>query len=196
MPIPSSAELFFGINLSEEQRNFANAIWDNQLTIIDAPAGTGKTTVAVGVAKLLNKPMNYVFAPVQEGVLGFLPGDLKEKTNVYLQPLYDALEEIHESPKNAIFDDRLAPVLNRDAWVNALPHVFLRGSNFKFGVTTIIDEAQNFTLGELRKILTRVKDGKVIMIGNEDNVTSTRKNPDLVFINPYSEIKSMPDNSL
>lgn len=166
MPLPKSAELFFGLPLSGEQKDFADKIFDHQLTIVDASAGTGKTTVAVGCAKIIGKGLNYVFAPVQEGALGFLPGDLHDKCAPYLQPLYDALEEIYENPKTAVFDERLAPVLNRGAWINAIPHVFLRGTNFKRGVTTIVDEAQNFTKPELRKILTRNKDGKIILIGN------------------------------
>jgi predicted ribonuclease YlaK len=166
MPLPKSAELFFGLTLTGEQRQVANSIFDNQITIIEAPNGTGKTTVAVGCAKLLHKPLNYVFAPVNEKVMGFLPGDIKEKEKLYLQPLLDALDEIGENLHTCIHDERLAEAMNRAAWVHTKSHVYLRGSNFKNGITTIIDEAQNFTKAELRKTLTRVKDGKVIMIGN------------------------------
>lgn len=166
MPLPKSAELFFGLTLTDEQREVADNIFDRQLTIIEAEAGTGKTTVAVGCAKLLRKKANYVFAPVNEKILGFLPGDIKEKEKVYLTPLLDALEEIGENINTAIFDERLQPALNTAAWIHTKSHVYLRGSNYKNGITTIIDEAQNFTLPELRKTLTRAKDGKVIMIGN------------------------------
>lgn len=166
MPLPKSAELFFGLNLTDEQRGVADSIFDNQLTFINASAGTGKTTIAVGCAKLLHKPLNYVFAPVNEKIMGFLPGTLKEKERVYLTPLLDALDEIGENLKTAIHDETLEPALNRAAWVYTKSHVYLRGSNFKKEITTIIDEAQNFTKAELRKVLTRNKDGKMIVIGN------------------------------
>lgn len=166
MPLPQFAEMFYGIPLTDEQREYANSVFDHQLTIIDAPAGTGKTTVAVGCAKIIGRGLNYIFAPVAEGEMGHRPGDQAEKNEAYLTPLFDALDEIGTSPKEALYDPRLAPALNRNAWVNAMPHTFLRGSNFKNGVTTIVDEAQNYTLAELRKVLTRVKDGKIILIGN------------------------------
>lgn len=166
MPMPKSAELFYGLWLTDEQKAVADSIFDNQLTIIEAPNGTGKTTVAVGCAKLLHKKLNYVFAPVNEKVLGFLPGTLKDKEKVYLQPLIDALEEIGENLHTCIHDEEAAESLNRAAWVYTKSHVYLRGSNFNNDITTIIDEAQNFTKAELRKVLTRAKKGKVIMIGN------------------------------
>jgi phosphate starvation-inducible protein PhoH len=182
MPMPKSAELFFGLKLTDEQRAVADSIFDNQLTFINAPAGTGKTTIAVGCAKLLRKPLNYVFAPVNEKALGYLPGDLKDKERVYLTPLYDALEAIGENIHTSIFDERLSEQLNRAAWVNTKSHVYLRGSNFNHSITTIIDEAQNFTKAELRKVLTRAKEGKVIVIGN---MRQCDINPALSGFEPY-----------
>lgn len=183
MPLPKSAELFFGLPLTDEQRAYANNVFDKRMTWVDAKSGTGKTTIAVGCAKLIHeqakkddpngKPLLYVFAPVQEKALGYLPGNVEEKTAEYLQPLKDALEEIGENPAQVIFSEKLLegkkPNLD-NVWVTAKPHTFARGTNIKNRVV-IIDEAQNFTRGELKKLLTRIHDTcTVIIIGHRGQI--------------------------
>jgi len=163
MPLPEH-NMFFGINLSEEQREYADSIFDHTLTITDSISGSGKTTVAVGCAKILQKKLYYVFAPVQEKELGFTPGDVEEKVEKYLSPLYDALEEIGETPEKVIFTKK---EFRPHAWVYPVPHTFLRGCNFKDAVV-ILEEVQNMTEHEIRKILTRCHDScTVIMIGHQ-----------------------------
>jgi phosphate starvation-inducible protein PhoH len=165
MPLPKAGELFFGIKLTSEQREYADSIFDNILTICNAKAGTGKSTVAVGCAKLLNQPLYYLIAPTQEKVLGFLPGGTKEKEAPYLSPLKDALLEIGELPEKSIFDETNP---HPSAWVFAKSHTYLRGSNLK-NATIIIDEAQNYSINELRKTLTRIHDScTVILIGHHE----------------------------
>src|SRR5690625_2216388 len=92
--------LFFGFGpkLTDEQRAYVNSIFDNQLTIVNARSGTGKMTLAVAAAKLIGKPLVYVFSPVEEGRMGFRPGTQREKEAEYQQPLVDALLEINEDP--------------------------------------------------------------------------------------------------
>ena len=158
--------------LTHEQEEVLQAIKTKQLVMINAKAGTGKTWTAVKGAYDLyereKKPLIYAFSPVQEGRTGFLPGDIHEKYEVYKQPLLDALNSLGIKPITALFDPKLDEqhVVNRGAWIQAKSHVHMRGTNIK-GCTLVIDEAQNWTVSELRTILTRVHDDtKVIMIGH------------------------------
>lgn len=193
MPLPQSAELFFGLRLTDEQKVYADSCHDNLFTGCHAVSGSGKTTVATGVAKLLKKELHYIFPTVEEKALGFSTGDIKQKESKYLTPLYDALVEIGENPLTAIINpydkDKQEEILeikaakNRkknkhkvknpvyevkegEPWVHAYSHNYMRGSNLKDCVV-IIDEAQNLTKRELRKILTRMHDScHVIVIGD------------------------------
>ena len=170
MPLPKDS-MFFGFapRLTDEQRTYVNAMFDRQLTIVNAPSGTGKTTLAVAVAKMLGKPLVYVFSPVEEGRMGFRPGTQREKEAAYITPLTDALYEIGEDPQKVIFNPENMEALKRgDVWVYPMSHIFARGMNLK-GKTVIIAEAQNFTRGELKKVLTRLHDDcRVIIEGHTE----------------------------
>lgn len=169
MPLPKDNLLFgFAPKLTEEQKVFVDAIFDYKIIFCDAKSGTGKTTLSVACARLLNKPLYYIFSPVQEGRLGFLPGDLNAKVEEYLQPLKDALVEINEQPDRAIiYKDNVDSIKQGNAWVHAMPHVYARGINIKDAVC-ILDESQNWTRGELKKVLTRIHDScTVIVIGHD-----------------------------
>jgi phosphate starvation-inducible PhoH-like protein len=169
MPLPKNNLLFgFEPKLTDEQREYVNSIFDNQMTIVNAKSGTGKTTLAVACAKLLKKDLVYIFSPCEEDALGYTPGDVEEKESKYVQPLIDALEEINEDPSKVIFrKENYENLKNGSVWVYPKSHVFARGTNIK-KMTVIIDEAQNFTRGELKKVLTRIHDScKVIIIGHD-----------------------------
>lgn len=169
MPLPKDNMLFgFANKLTNEQRIYVDSIFDNQFTIVNAKAGTGKTTLAVAVAKLLCKPLYYIFTPVEERTMGFRPGDQREKESSYTTPLKDALLEINEDPERVIYNPERTDLLKRgEVWVYPMSHVFARGMNMKDS-TIIIDESQNFTRGELKKVLTRIHDNcKIIMIGHD-----------------------------
>lgn len=194
MGLPKSAELFFGLHLTEEQKIYADSIVDNLFTGVQARAGSGKTTVAIGVAKIIGKPTHYIFPTVQEKALGYTTGDQRDKESKYLTPLLDALVEIGENPMRAIVQpmaekqksepeelyDKLRTKKNKhkvvnpkfveiregDPWVHAYSHNFMRGGNIKDS-TVIIDEAQNLTKIELRTILTRIHDScHVVLMGD------------------------------
>ncbi|KQL18832.1 PhoH family protein [Cytobacillus solani] len=186
MPLPSNNMLFgFEPLLTEEQRAYVDSIFDNQLTIVNAKSGTGKTTLAVACAKLLGKPLIYTFSPVEEGSLGFTPGTVEEKESKYTQPLLDALIEIREDPRFAIKSEKNPDMINEGAWIIAKSHTFVRGTNIKDSVL-IVDEAQNFTRGELKKLLTRVHDTtKVIVIGHDKQIDL--KDPKKSGFAPYIE---------
>ena len=183
MGLPAHAELFYGFQLTLEQRHYVDSIFDNQITFVNAKAGTGKTTLAVGVARILDKPLVYTFSPIEEGSMGFTPGTVEEKESKYIQPLVDALIEIREDPRFAIKSEKNPDMINENAWVEAKSHTFLRGSNIKDS-TVIIDEAQNLTRGELKKVLTRVHSTtKVIVIGHDKQ--NDLKNPAKSGFVPY-----------
>jgi len=172
MPMPKDTMLYgFASKLTNEQKEYVDSIFDNQLTIVNARSGTGKTTLAVGCAKIIDKPLLYVFSPVEEDKLGYTPGTVEEKESKYIVPLKDALLEINEDPSRVIHsEENVDNVKNGNCWVKAQSHVFARGTNIK-DMTVIIDECQNFTKSELRKILTRIHDScKVIMIGHTGQI--------------------------
>jgi phosphate starvation-inducible PhoH-like protein len=210
MPLPQSAELFFGLRLTDEQREYADSCHDNLFTGCKAMSGSGKTTVAVGVGKLLNMPVHYIFPTVEEKALGFSTGDIKAKESKYLTPLKDALTEIGEDPFRAIIgmnpfkkDEEEEPEVKTkknkykkknpvalkdgDPWVHAYSHNYMRGGNIKDSVV-IIDEAQNLTKRELRKILTRIHDScHVILIGDPNQIDIDPKTSGFVtYIDHYS----------
>lgn len=163
MPLPQSAELFYGLKLTEEQKTYADSIVDNLVTFVQARAGSGKTTVGVGTAKIMQKQLHYIFPTVEEKALGFTTGDETQKESKYLTPLYDALIAINDLPEKAIHSKKEH---RTGAWVHAYSHNYMRGGNIKDAVV-IIDEAQNLTKRELRKILTRCHDScHVIVVGD------------------------------
>ena len=165
--------IFFGLSLTEEQKIFRDAIYDDEHTLVicDAKAGSGKTTIAVACAKLLIdehkfESAKYIFSAVQESVLGYTPGSAEEKESKYYLPLIDALLKINEQPEKSIYSSNMLNRKNDNSWIEATSHTFMRGSNIDNKII-IIDEAQNFTVSELKKVLTRCHDNsKVIMIGH------------------------------
>ena len=163
---------FYGFTLSEEQRAFRDAIWDpaSLLIICNARAGTGKTMVSVATGNLLveyrrYRRLVYIATPVQEGRLGYLPGTVSEKSSVYAEPLFGALTAIGISP-TAVASDSVSADKFSDQYIQFITPVYLRGANIRESVV-IVDEAQNFSMTDLKKVLTRVQDDcKVILIGH------------------------------
>lgn len=199
--------MFFGLRekMTQEQEVFADAIYSDSYDIVfcNAAAGTGKTTIAVAVAKLLvgekkKDSLVYVFSPVEESKMGFRPGDQFEKELEYTAPLRDALIEIGEQPDKAIVNPNNMADLKKktgsvSAWVEATSHTFKRGTNLKNKVV-IIDEAQNFTKEHLQKMLTRCHDScKVVVIGHSGQCDLP--NPNLSGFQKYIEWFSDPERA-
>jgi phosphate starvation-inducible protein PhoH and related proteins len=187
LPLPEHNLLFgFEPKLTDEQREYVNSIFDSQLTIVNAKSGTGKTTLAVACAKLIGKPLIYVFSPVQEKAMGFRPGTQQAKEKEYLQPLVDALLKINEVPARVVFDEENVDALKAGhIWVYPKSHIFARGTNIE-DCTVIIDEAQNYTRNELKKLLTRIHDNcTVIMIGHDGQIDLDK--PEKSGFAPYIE---------
>jgi phosphate starvation-inducible protein PhoH and related proteins len=187
MPLPEHNLLFgFEPKLTDEQREYVDSIFDNQMTIVNAKSGTGKTTLAVACAKIIGQPLVYVFSPVEEKKMGFRPGTQQDKEAEYLQPLKDALLKINEVPARVLFDEENVDALKAGhVWVFAKSHIFARGTNIE-DCTVIIDEVQNYTRSELKKLLTRIHDScTVIMIGHEGQIDLDK--PEKSGFVPYIE---------
>ncbi len=165
---------FYGIELDAEQLVLANTIlnMDIDIVFVNSRAGTGKTTVATGVANLLVQygvydGIIYIMSPYGERKQGWLPGTITEKSSVYFEAFYQALINCNINPHTAINDDSMVNQKNGTGYITCITDTFLRGSNLDNAVI-IIDEAQNYTVPQLKKTLTRIgKNTKVIVIGHD-----------------------------
>ena len=135
--------LIYGLKekLTDEQEVMIDSILNNRLTMVNASAGSGKTTIAVAIAKYLyeteGQRLTYVFSPVQERSMGFRPGTQEEKELEYLQPLVDALTECGEQNVKEIIESNTDLYSKPSAWIEAKSHIFVRGTNLK-GRTVIM----------------------------------------------------------
>lgn len=162
--------MFFGLVLNEGQKTFRDVIMspDNQVVMCNAVAGAGKSLLAVACARMLQAyhgydGVVYVFPTVEEGTLGFRPGDLQSKEEIYTLPLIDALLKINETPNQAIASD--ISLKNGTAWIDARSATFMRGINLENKVV-ILDECQNMTVPIIKRIISRCHDNcKVIVLG-------------------------------
>lgn len=138
---------------TQNQLGYINAIKQNDIVFGIGPAGTGKTylAMAMAVASLLHKEVKRVVLcrpAVEAGEkLGFLPGDMAEKVNPYLRPLYDALHEMVDY-------DRAKEMIEKGI-VEVAPLAFMRGRTLS-NAFVILDEAQNTTPMQMKMLLTRI----------------------------------------
>ena len=170
---------FYGLILDQEQRSFVDAIMDQNKTIVfcNAKAGTGKTTLAMGAANILVKDKRndldgivYIVSPYGENKQGYLPGSITEKSEVYYEPAYQAMIEVGMNPNTDVCSESMTAKKKGEAFVKLLTHTYLRGTNLQNKVV-ILDEAQNYTVAELKKVLTRIHDNcKVIVIGHTGQI--------------------------
>ncbi len=149
---------------SLHQRAYLKAMEQNDIVLGIGPAGTGKTylAVAMAVAAFTQKKVNRIILArpaVEAGEkLGFLPGDLQEKINPYLRPLYDALYDVMDSEK-------VGRLIERGA-IEIAPIGFMRGRTLN-GSFIILDEAQNTTSEQMKMFLTRIGFGsKAVVTGD------------------------------
>ena len=149
---------------SEKQKKYVRALKEKQIIISSGPAGTGKTFLAVAVAltMLLEKKIERIILSrpaVEAGErLGFLPGDMRDKVDPYLRPLYDSLYDLLDfekiQKKIEIGDIEIAPL------------AFMRGRTLKNSFA-ILDEAQNATDTQIKMFLTRIGENSKIVINGD-----------------------------
>ena len=158
---------------NRKQEEMVQAYFDNDLVFAVGPAGTGKTYIAIALAvrALKNREVKRIILTrpaVEAGErLGFLPGDLKDKLDPYLQPLYDALGDMIPSRKLQEF--------MTDGTIQIAPLAYMRGRTLD-RACVILDEAQNTNMGQLKMFLTRMGcDAKFIVTGDASQIDLPRR---------------------
>ena len=159
---------------SEKQSDYIKALKENDIVMSLGPAGTGKSFLAVSVAVtlLMEKKIERVILSrpaVEAGEkLGFLPGDMKEKVDPYLRPLYDALYELFGADK---IDKKI-----ESGEIEIAPLAFMRGRTLK-NCFAILDEAQNATETQIKMFLTRIgENSKIVVNGDPTQIDLPNKN--------------------
>lgn len=158
---------------TENQLQLVNAFNNNDMVFAVGPAGTGKTylSIALAVKALKEKTIKKIILSrpaVEAGEkLGFLPGDMKDKIDPYLQPLYDALEDLLPQAK-------LQEMMEKHV-IQIAPLAFMRGRTLSDAVV-ILDEAQNTTCAQIRMFLTRMGwNTKMIITGDMTQIDLPRE---------------------
>jgi len=159
---------------TKKQKEYVRALKNSQIIMSLGPAGTGKTYLAVAVAltMLLEKKVDRIILSrpaVEAGErLGFLPGDMKEKIDPYLRPLYDSLYELldYEKIQRKI----------ESGEIEIAPLAFMRGRTLKNSFA-ILDEAQNATRTQIKMFLTRIgENSKLVVNGDPSQIDLPNKN--------------------
>lgn len=158
-------EIKYNITLNEEQKLAKQLIIDNQIVIVTGRAGSGKSLICAQAALdfLMKKQCNHIYvtrATIEVGgSLGFLPGDLEDKFNPYLEAFQENLEKCYDKVKIG--------ELVKNKKITAYPVQFIRGKTIDD--VLVVEEAQNLTKGEMLAILTRLgKTGKIIINGDNE----------------------------
>jgi len=159
---------------SEKQKEYVRALRQSDIIISAGPAGTGKTflAVAVGLTMLLEKKIERIILSrpaVEAGErLGFLPGDMKEKVDPYLRPLYDSLYDLFDFEKI----QRMIEIGD----IEIAPLAFMRGRTLKNSFA-ILDESQNATDTQIKMFLTRIgENSKIVVNGDPTQIDLPNKN--------------------
>ena len=159
---------------SKKQKEYVKSLKNNQIIMSLGPAGTGKTYLAVAVAlsMLLEKKVERIILSrpaVEAGErLGFLPGDMKDKIDPYLRPLYDSLYDLLDY-------DKIQRKIESGA-IEIAPLAFMRGRTLKNSFA-ILDEAQNGTRTQIKMFLTRIgENSKLVVNGDPSQIDLPNKN--------------------
>ena len=166
---------------SKKQKEYVQALKNSQIIISNGPAGTGKTYLAVAVAltMLLEKKVQRIILSrpaVEAGErLGFLPGDMKDKIDPYLRPLYDSLHDLIDYEK---IQKKI-----ESGEIEVAPLAFMRGRTLK-NCFAILDEAQNATETQIKMFLTRIGENSKLVVNGDPSLI------DLPNINQSGLIKT------
>jgi phosphate starvation-inducible PhoH-like protein len=172
----------FQISLNEEQKSAKAKILDNTITVLTGGAGSGKTLLACQIAldQLFNREIEKIVIArpvITSGEeLGFLPGDIKEKMDPFVAPIYENMYRLYSK-------DKIDKCI-QEGEIEIIPFAFMRGRNIS-NAFVIIDEAQNVTDKQMELVITRLCNGsKMIIVGDvQQTDLKDRKMSGLYFLN-------------
>jgi phosphate starvation-inducible PhoH-like protein len=174
----------FKLTLNEEQKEAKNIILETPVSVLKGAAGSGKTLLAVQIALdlLFNREIEKLVITrptVAKEDIGFLPGDLREKMDPWLAPIYANLEMIYDKDK--------VQKLITEGIIEILPFPFMRGRTL-VNSCVIVDEAQNVTMSQMEMVLGRLGVGsKLIICGDTSQIDlKNKKESGLDFLNTIS----------
>jgi len=185
----------FQIQLNEEQKIAKQKILDNAITVLNGKAGSGKTLLACQVAldMLFRKEVKQIVITrptVSKEEIGFLPGDLREKMEPWMQPIYSNFYQLYKK-------DKIDKILT-DGLVEIVPVAFMRGRTF-LDSFVIVDEAQNCTNEQMEMIVSRLGiRSKMVICGDNQQVDLKQKQESgFKFILSISrKVKNMDSHTL
>jgi phosphate starvation-inducible PhoH-like protein len=177
----------FKIQLNEEQKQAKAKILDSTITLLAGSAGSGKTLLAcqIGLEKLFMRDVDKVIITrptVSKEEIGFLPGDLREKMDPWVQPIYQNMYLLYDKEK-------VEKYIN-DGFIEIVPVSFMRGRTFVNSIV-IVDEAQNVTHEQMEMIVTRIGKGSKMIICGDDNQVDLKQKRDSGFKFLYSASKKV-----
>lgn len=173
---------------TENQQKFVGIVKENDMVFALGPSGTGKTytAVALAVKALKNKEIRKIILTrpaVEAGEnLGFLPGDLKEKLDPYLQPLFDALRDMIPPEKLKYYME--------NGVIQIAPLAYMRGRTLD-NAWVILDEAQNATRNQMKMFLTRMGQSAKFVITGDMSQIDLPKNQQSGLLEAYSILKNV-----
>jgi phosphate starvation-inducible PhoH-like protein len=177
----------FKIQLNEEQKQAKSKILDSTITLLAGSAGSGKTLLAcqIGLERLFMREVDKVIITrptVSKEEIGFLPGDLREKMDPWVQPIYQNMYLLYDKEK-------VEKYIN-DGFIEIVPVSFMRGRTFVNSVV-IVDEAQNVTHEQMEMIVTRIGKGSKMIICGDDGQVDLKQKRDSGFKFLYSAAKKI-----
>jgi phosphate starvation-inducible PhoH-like protein len=174
--------IHFQLTLNEEQKQAKYKILENTITVLTGGAGSGKTLLACQIAldQLFNKEIEKIIIArpvITSGEeLGFLPGDIREKMDPFVAPIYENMYRLYNK-------DKIDKCI-QDGLIEIIPFAFMRGRNIS-NAFVIIDEAQNVTDKQMELVITRLCTGsKMVIVGDvQQTDLKERKMSGLYFLN-------------
>jgi len=177
----------FKLQLNEEQKEAKAKILENTITLLAGAAGSGKTMLACQIAldRLFMREVSKVIITrptVSKEEIGFLPGDLREKMDPWVQPIYQNMFLLYDK-------DKVEKYIN-DGLIEIVPVSFMRGRTFVDSIV-IVDEAQNVTHEQMEMIVTRIGKGSKMIICGDDAQVDLKQKRDSGFKFLYAAAKKI-----